>query len=80
LRAFVGIGPLWRERMGVIADLFDGFDDARRVDLVAAPIDRKAALGEIEPCVDHARQPGEPALDLADASSTGDAFHGQRHV
>ncbi len=55
-------------------------DDPRGVDLVAAPIDGQAALGEIEPRVDDAGQPGQPILDLADAAGAADAFDRERHV
>ena len=55
-------------------------DDARRVDLVVAPIDGEPALGEIDPRVDDPRQFVQAVLDLADAAGAGDAFDGQRHM
>ena len=78
--ALVGFGALRRERVGVIADVLDGGDDPRGVDLVVAPVDGEPALGEIEPRVDDAGQPGQPTLDLADAAGAGDAFDRERHV
>ena len=78
--AVVGFDAFGRERMGVIADRFDRLDDPRRVDLVVAPIDGQPALGEVEPSVDHARQFGQAAFDLADTSGAGDAVDGKRHM
>ena len=80
LRAVVGFDAFGRERMGVIADRFDRLDDPRGVDLVVAPIDGEPALGEVEPGIDHARQFGQAAFDLADAPGAGDAVHRKRHM
>ena len=59
---------------------FQRLDDLGGGDLVVAPIDGKTALGEIEPRVDHARQLGQPALDLADAAGAADAVDRERHM
>ena len=80
LRALVGVDALGREGMRVIANALDRFDDACRVDLIVAPIDGKAALGEVEPRIDDPGQFGQPALDLADAAGASDAFNRQRHM
>ena len=74
LCALVGFGALGRERMGAIADAFERLDDAGGVDLVVAPVNGEAPLGEVEPCIDHARKLAQSILDLADAAGAADAL------
>ncbi len=80
VKAFLVLHALGLERMGPVAEALDRADDLARLERVVAPIHGKPAIGEIEACVDDARQLREPALDPPDAAGAVDAFHRKVHV
>ena len=60
--------------MRAVADVRERADHLAGLELIVAPVDREAPVGEIQPRIDDAGNLLEAAFDLADAAGAADAL------
>ena len=66
--------------MGAVAERGEAVDEARRIELAVAPLDRDPAVGQIDPRPHDVRHRGEAVLDRAHAAAAMDALDRELHA